>query len=160
MISASRYSAFQLVFGANPVGLRGWGGRKEDLLFGQDTSGSGKSAQQWKLRVTAREAALKEVADCKLVCLLAHNKTFDSADAKLGDSALFFKAPNRNSHPNWRGPARILDVDELKSPRFFQVRPSKWMEEEVGCKEAPPGLEPSRARYRTELPRALNRALN
>ena len=66
MISASGYSAFQLVFGSNPVGPYGWGDQDENLLFEQDSSVSGQFAQQWKLRMMAEEAALKEAANSKL----------------------------------------------------------------------------------------------
>ena len=37
MVSASGYSAYQLVFGSNPMDLYGWGDSDEDLLFAQDT---------------------------------------------------------------------------------------------------------------------------
>ena len=46
MISASGYSACQLVFGSNPVGLYGWDDQEEDLLFAQDASASRQFAQQ------------------------------------------------------------------------------------------------------------------
>ena len=50
----------------------------------------------------AQEAALKEVANSKLRRLLAHNKTFNCTDIKVGDTVLFYKAPHRKSHPRWR----------------------------------------------------------
>ena len=45
-ISASGCSAFQPVFWPNPVGLFGWNGLGEDLLFVQNTSVSGEFARQ------------------------------------------------------------------------------------------------------------------
>ena len=45
MVSASGFSAYQLVFGSNPMDLRGWGDSDEDLLFAQDTSISGQSVR-------------------------------------------------------------------------------------------------------------------
>ena len=42
MISASGYSAFQLVFGSNPADFYGWGDRDDDLVFAQETSVSGQ----------------------------------------------------------------------------------------------------------------------
>ena len=47
MDSAGGVSAYQLVFGSNPVDLSGWEGNDEDSLFTQDTSLAGQSAQQW-----------------------------------------------------------------------------------------------------------------
>ena len=71
MVSSSGYSAFQSVFVANPTDLYRWGDNGGDLLRAQDTSVSGQFAQQWKLRMMAQEAALKEVANSKLRRLLA-----------------------------------------------------------------------------------------
>ena len=126
MVSASGYSAYQLVFGSNPMDLYGWGDTDEDLLFARDTSISGQFVQQWQLRIRAQEAALKEIANSKLRRLLAYNKTFDCADIKVGGSVLFYKAPRKKSNPRWRGPAAILDIDEsgvvLKfQPQSFKV---------------------------------------
>ena len=55
LISANGHWAFQSVFGSNPAGLYGWGNRKEDSLFAQDTSVSGQYVQQSKLRMMAQE---------------------------------------------------------------------------------------------------------
>ena len=38
----------------------------------------------------AREAALKEVADGKLRCLLVYNKSSNCEDIKIGDSVLSY----------------------------------------------------------------------
>ena len=82
---------------------------------------SGQFAQQWKFRMMARGAALREVAKSKLRRLLARNKTFNCADIKVGDSVLFsdikvgdsiLKFTIRKSQPRRRGPAFILDIDE------------------------------------------------
>ena len=103
LISASGYSAFRLVFGSNPVDLYGWGDSEDDLLFAQDTSASGQFVQQWKLRMMAQEAALKEVANSKLRRLLAQTKTLNYTEIKVGDSVLFYKASHQKSQPRWGG---------------------------------------------------------
>ena len=72
---------------------------------------SGQFAQQWQLRIRAQEAALKEIAKSKLRRLLARNKTFDCVDIKVGDLALFYKAPQKKSNPRWRSPATASDID-------------------------------------------------
>ena len=65
LISAGGFPANQMVFGSNPFDLFGWDGRDGDLIFTQDTSLPGQFVQQWELRMRAREAALKEVANSK-----------------------------------------------------------------------------------------------
>ena len=90
LVSASGYSAYQLVFGSNPMDLYGWDDSDDDLLFAQDTSISGQFVHQWQLRIRAQEAALKEIANSKLRRLLAYNKTFDSVDINVGDEVLFY----------------------------------------------------------------------
>ena len=66
LISGGRYSAYQLVFGSNPVDLLGWDDQYEDLLFAQDTSPSGQFVRQWKPRMMERVAAFEIVAGSKL----------------------------------------------------------------------------------------------
>ena len=58
LVSASGYSAYQLVFGSNPMDLYGWDDSDDDLLFAQDASISGQFVHQWQLRIRAQEAAL------------------------------------------------------------------------------------------------------
>ena len=53
LVSASGYSAYQLVFGSNSMDLYGWDDTDEDLLFARDTSISGQFVQQWQLRIRA-----------------------------------------------------------------------------------------------------------
>ena len=77
MLSASGSSAYQRAFGSNPVDFFGWEDGGDDLLFAQDASLAGQFVRQWKLRMQAQEAALKEVANSKLRRLLAHKKTFN-----------------------------------------------------------------------------------
>ena len=120
LVSASGYSAYQLVFGSNPMDLYGWDDSDADLLFAQDTSISGQFVHQWQLRIRAQEAALKDIANSKLRRLLAYNKTFDSVDIKVGGEVLFYKAPQKKSNPRWRGPAKILDIDESGVVLKFQ----------------------------------------
>ena len=76
MLSSSGFSAYQMVFGSNPVDLFGWDDSDEELLFAQDTSLVGQFANhsgnligrtsEWKLRMRAQEATLREVANSKL----------------------------------------------------------------------------------------------
>ena len=58
LISAGGFSAYQMAFGSNPMD-----DQDGDLSFAQDASLSGQFAQQWKLRIRAQEAALKEIAN-------------------------------------------------------------------------------------------------
>ena len=53
---------------------------------------------------------MKKVADNKLRCLLAYNKSFFCTDVHVGASGLLCEASNRKSAPQWRGPAKILNV--------------------------------------------------
>ena len=79
MLSASGFSANQMVFGSNPVDFFGSEDGDADLLFAQDASLEGQFVQQWKLRKRAQEATRKEVANSKLRRSLARNKTFVEA---------------------------------------------------------------------------------
>ena len=126
LVSAGGYSAYQLVFGSNPTDLYSWDDSDDGRLFAQDTSISGQFAQQRQGRIRAQEAALAGVANSKLRRLLAYNKTFDCIDIKVGDSVLFYKAPQKKRNPRWRGSATILDNDEcgvtMKSQsQYFKV---------------------------------------
>ena len=112
--------AYQLVFGSNPADNFGWGDEDEDLLFAQDTSLSGQFVANWKLRMLAQEAALKEIANSKLRRILAFNNSFESVDVKVGDEVLFYKAPTKKSIPRWRGPAKVLLIDESGVTLSFQ----------------------------------------
>ena len=112
MVSTSGFSAYQLVFGSNPADNFGWGDDDEDLLFAQDTSLSGQFVANWKLRMIAQEAALKQIANSKLRRILAFNNSFESADVKVGGEVLFYKAPTKKSIPRRRGPAKVLLIDE------------------------------------------------
>ena len=47
------------------------------------------SVRQRMLRMTGRGAGLKEIASSKLRRRLARNKSFDCADAEMGDSVSF-----------------------------------------------------------------------
>ena len=85
MLSSSGFSAYQMVSGSNPVDFLGWEDGGGGLLFAQDTSLAGQFVQQWKLRMRAQEATLKEVANSNLRRLLARNKTFNCAEIDVGD---------------------------------------------------------------------------
>ena len=80
MLSSSGFSAYQMVFGSNPADLFGRDDSEEDLLFAQDTSLAGQFVNQWKPRMRAEEATLKEVANIKLRRLLAYNKLAQAGD--------------------------------------------------------------------------------
>ena len=75
-----------MVFGSNPVDLFGWEGGDEDMLFAQDSSLAGQFVNQWKLRMRAQEATLKEIANNKLRRVLPRNKTFNCAEIDVGDT--------------------------------------------------------------------------
>ena len=120
MLSTKGLSAYQLVFGSKPEDNFGWGDEDEDLLFAQDTSLPGQFVAQWKLRTMAREAALKEIANSQQRRILAPKNSFDSVGVQVGDEVLFYKAPSRKSAPRWRGPARVLLLDESGATLSFQ----------------------------------------
>ena len=120
MPSAIGFSAYQMVFGSNPVDLFGWEGGGEDLMFAQDTSLAGQFVQQWKLRMKAARATLKEIANSELRRLLARTKTFSCAEIDVGDMALFYKARSRKSSPRRTGPAKVLEIDATGETVSFQ----------------------------------------
>ena len=60
----------------------------------------------------AQEAVLEGVMNSKLIRLLAYNKTSSCADIRIGNSVFWYTAPIWKSQPNWRGPARVWDIDE------------------------------------------------
>ena len=68
----------------------------------------------------AQEAALKEIANSKLRRILAFNNSIDSADVEVGDEVLFYKAPPRKSAPRWRGPAKVILMDDSGATLSFQ----------------------------------------
>ena len=70
-------------------------GRDSD--YAQDASISGQFGQQWKLRTVAQGATSKKIANRKLRRLQEHDKSFECADAEVGDSVLFYKLPGRGS---------------------------------------------------------------
>ena len=91
LISAGRFSAYQMACGSNPIDLIGWDDQGEDLMFAQDTSLSGQFAQQWEPSMRAQEAELQETAKSKLRRLVAYNKAFSCADTVVGDTVLLHK---------------------------------------------------------------------
>ena len=68
----------------------------------------------------AQEAALRGVANSKLRRILAFNNSFDSADVRVGNEVLFYKAPPQKSAPRWRGPANVLQLDVCGATLSFQ----------------------------------------
>ena len=78
----------------------------EDLTFARNTSLSGQSVQECKLRMMAQEAALKEVANGEPRRLLARIKSFSCTDVKVGGSS-----PVQNCGQEWRAPAEGPGVD-------------------------------------------------
>ena len=73
----------------------------------------------------AQEAAPKEIANSKLRRILAFNNSFESVDVKVGGEVLFYKAPTKKSIPRWRGPAKVLLIDESGVTLSFQGLPFK-----------------------------------
>ena len=69
---------------------------------------------------TSSKAAPKEIANSKLLRILAFNNSFDSVDVGVGGEVLFCKAPPRESAPRWRGPAKALLLDESGVTLSFQ----------------------------------------
>ena len=70
------FSAHQMAFGPNTVGPFTWRDDESDWKFSQDTSISGEFVQRRKVRATAREAALEEIANSRLRCVLAYTQSF------------------------------------------------------------------------------------
>ena len=64
--SASGNSAYLMALGSKPPDFYGWGGDDGGHLSAQDTSLPGQFVQQWKLRVRAKQAAMKEIASSEL----------------------------------------------------------------------------------------------
>ena len=46
--------------------------------------------------------------------------SFNCTDVKIGDAALFYKGANKKSTSHYRGPAKILDIDETGATVKFQ----------------------------------------
>ena len=84
LLSSCGLSARLLVCGSNPADLFGWRDDDEGIGFAQETSISGQFAQQWELRKTAQEAALKEMAKSELRRLLTHNHSLFRAEFAFG----------------------------------------------------------------------------
>ena len=119
-ISTGGHSAYPMAFGSKPADLFGRADNDERMLFSKDTSLSGQFVQQWKLRKRQQEAAPREAANSKLRSLLPYNKSFNCADVAVGGSFLCYEAQSRESSPRWRGPARILDIDDTGATAIFQ----------------------------------------
>ena len=63
-----------------------------------------------------------EIAENKLLRLLARNKSVDCADNAAGDSLLLYVAQSRKVSPRWVGPAKILGIDETGVAVSLQSR--------------------------------------
>ena len=74
------YLACQFAFGSNSVELFGCDNEDEDLMFARDASLSGLLPQRWRLRMMAREAALREAANSKLRLF---SRTVSPLDARM-----------------------------------------------------------------------------
>ena len=154
LVYGGGYSAYKLVFGPNPVDLFSWGDTHEDLRFAQGASLSGQLVQRRKLRMMAREAALKEAANIEMGRLLAYNEAFNCTDVKIGDTALFYESTNKKSAPRRRGPAKILNIDDAGATVKFQLRTFKvaryCLRRQVEERDAEDEeLDPFHARMRT-----------
>ena len=78
---------------------------------------------------------------------------------RIGDKALLYKAANRGGTPRWRGPARILGIDEAGATVQFQPRTSKVARycapkkvEETGVEGAEWNSASDRGRYIDGVP--------
>ena len=111
-----------VALGSNPLYPFLRRGAYRDLQFAQDTSISGRFAQQRKFRMLAQAVAFKGVTKSKLRRLLAREKSFNCTDVAIGDSVLLYKAVNRRSEPQWRGQAKILDYDKAGATVKIQSR--------------------------------------
>ena len=80
------------------------------MIFAQCASLSGQFVQQWELRMTAQEAALKEAAKSKWRRLLAYNESFNSTDVGIGNAAFCYESAKKQRAPGWRGPAKIPEI--------------------------------------------------
>ena len=107
-LSASGFSVSQMAFGSNsPVDSFGWDGGEEDLTFAEDIPLAGQFVQQWKLRVRAQEATMREIARSKLRRLLAHSKTFNCEEIDVRVMAPSYKARNRKTLLGGEAPRRF-----------------------------------------------------
>ena len=86
---------------------------------------SGRFAYQWKLRATAQGAALTEAPDGTFRRFLAYDKSYNCADAQVGESVLFRKAVGRRCAPRGRGPAKIRDADDAGATVKFRSQTRK-----------------------------------
>ena len=75
----------------------------------QQTSISGQRAQRWRLRTSAQEATLNEIANSKSRRPLEHNGTFECIYVQVG----------RKIAPMRRGPAVVLDTDKTRDTVKF-----------------------------------------
>ena len=66
VLSNGGLSAFQPVFGSDPVDMFSWGDDDRDLGRAQKASVSSQFSLRWKLRIMAEEATLREMANGKL----------------------------------------------------------------------------------------------
>ena len=55
----------------------------------------------------------------------AREKSFKCMDVQIGGPVLFYKTANRKGSPRWRGPAKILDIDEAVVAVKFQSQTFK-----------------------------------
>ena len=120
-----RFPAYQIVFGSNPAELCEFEDKDGDLTFAQDSSLSRQFVQQWKLRILAQEAALREFAGGRLRNFLAYSKSFKCTGVEIRNTALGYKAQNKKIAPRWRGPGLILDIDETGVTATFQSQTFK-----------------------------------
>ena len=102
----------------------------------------------------AQEVALKGAANGRARSLLACTKSVERTGMQIGDAAPFYEAMNRKGALRWRGPAKILGVDdtgvtvEFQSQTFRVARycvRKKVEEEDLGEGD----WDPSRAYPRT-----------
>ena len=78
-----------------------------------------------EVTVEGPESESEGKASSNLRRLLARKKAFNCAEADIGDMELFYKAQNRKGLPRWRGPAKVIGMDESGVTVTFQSQTFK-----------------------------------
>ena len=93
-----------MTFGSDPA----------DLVSRHVDTSDLDSVRQRMLRMTARGAGLEEIASSKSRRRLARSKSFDCADAKMGDSVFFFLASRSQMCPEMACSGGYIGIDEAR----------------------------------------------
>ena len=88
-----------------------------DLEFDQNTSAAGQFARKRKLRATAQESLLKEIANRQLRRILDRNRIFEGTYTAVGDQL--------PEYPERAGPVIILAINETEATAAFRSQTVK-----------------------------------